>query len=129
MKSLFLLPICLFVERVETYLLRTTTDVRINMITHPFITDFSLSFQKSTVFPICHSNLIRPTAQHGLISSPVLSVTFGALPYTHRTHLFWSHRTESNREPANLSINVQLLPPLPFVTVFPIHSLLQRKLL
>lgn len=30
-----------------------------------------------------------------------MSVTFGALPYTHRTHLFWSHRTESNREPAN----------------------------
>lgn len=101
MKSLFLLPICLFVERVETYLLRTTTDVRINMITHPFITDFSLSFQKSTVFPICHSNLIRPTAQRGLISAPVLSVAFGALPYTHRTHLVWSHRTESNREPAN----------------------------
>lgn len=73
--------------------------------------------------------LIRPTAQHGLISAPVLSVAFGVLPYTHRTHLVWSHRTESNREPADLSINVQLLPPLPFVTVFPIHSLLQRKLL
>ena len=66
MKSLFLLPICLFVERVETYLLRTTTDVRINMITHPFITDYSLSFQKPTVFPICHFNKANCSARVNL---------------------------------------------------------------